>query len=45
MHRRSVGDDGDSMVLAPIFEVDMPAEQHAYRANFSAHTAVRSCTA
>jgi len=29
-------------VLAPIFEVDMPAEQHAYRANFSAHTAVRS---
>jgi RNA-directed DNA polymerase len=29
-------------VLSPIFEVDMPAEQHAYRANFSAHTAVRS---
>jgi group II intron reverse transcriptase/maturase len=29
-------------VLAPIFEVDMPTEQHAYRANFSAHTAVRS---
>ena len=29
-------------VMAPIFEVDMPAEQHAYRANFSAHTAVRS---
>jgi RNA-directed DNA polymerase len=29
-------------VLAPIFEADMPAEQHAYRANFSAHTAVRS---
>src|SRR5438477_1404955 len=29
-------------VLAPIFEVDMPAEQHGYRANFSAHTAVRS---
>ena len=29
-------------VLAPIFEVDMPAEQHAYRANLSAHTAVRS---
>jgi retron-type reverse transcriptase len=30
------------VVLTPIFEVDMPAEQHAYRANFSAHTAVRS---
>ena len=30
------------VVLAPIFEADMPAEQHAYRANFSAHTAVRS---
>jgi RNA-directed DNA polymerase len=30
------------VVLMPIFEVDMPAEQHAYRANFSAHTAVRS---
>jgi RNA-directed DNA polymerase len=29
-------------VLAPILEADMPAEQHAYRANFSAHTAVRS---
>jgi group II intron reverse transcriptase/maturase len=29
-------------VLAPIFEADMPAEQHGYRANFSAHTAVRS---
>lgn len=29
-------------VLAPIFEVDLPAEQHGYRANFSAHTAVRS---
>ena len=29
-------------VLAPIFEADLPAEQHAYRANFSAHTAVRS---
>jgi len=29
-------------VLAPIFEADMPEEQHAYRANFSAHTAVRS---
>jgi hypothetical protein len=30
------------VVLTPIFEVDMPVEQHAYRANFSAHTAVRS---
>ena len=30
------------VVLTPIFEVDMPAEQHAYRANFSAHTAVQS---
>ncbi len=30
------------VVLAPIFEVDMPTEQHGYRANFSAHTAVRS---
>ena len=29
-------------VLAPIFDADMPAEQHGYRANFSAHTAVRS---
>jgi retron-type reverse transcriptase len=29
-------------VMAPIFEVEMPAEQHGYRANFSAHTAVRS---
>ena len=29
-------------VIAPIFEADMPAEQHGYRANFSAHTAVRS---
>ncbi len=29
-------------VLSPIFEVDLPAEQHAYRAHFSAHTAVRS---
>jgi len=30
------------VVLGAIFEVDMPAEQHGYRANFSAHTAVRS---
>jgi hypothetical protein len=29
-------------VLSPIFEVDLPAEQHSYRAHFSAHTAVRS---
>lgn len=30
------------VVLGAIFEVDMPAEQHGYRANFSAHTAVRA---
>lgn len=30
------------VVLEAIFEVDMPAEQHGYRANFSAHTAVRA---
>jgi len=30
------------VVMSPIFEVDMPAEQHGYRVNFSAHTAVRS---
>jgi group II intron reverse transcriptase/maturase len=29
-------------VLTPIFDVDLPPEQHGYRANFSAHTAVRS---
>lgn len=29
------------MVLEPIFEVDMPAKQHGYRPNLSAHTAVR----
>src|SRR5882762_6782893 len=29
-------------VLSPIFDVDLPAEQHGYRAHFSAHTAVRS---
>jgi retron-type reverse transcriptase len=29
-------------VLEPIFDVDMPAEQHGYRPNLSAHTAVRS---
>jgi RNA-directed DNA polymerase len=29
-------------VLSPIFEVDLTAEQHGYRAHFSAHTAVRS---
>jgi len=28
------------VVLEPIFEVDMPAEQHGYRPNLSAHTAV-----
>jgi RNA-directed DNA polymerase len=31
-----------TVVLEPIFEVDMPAEQHGYRPNLSAHTAVRS---
>src|SRR5438128_4205411 len=30
------------VVLEPIFEVDMPAEQHGYRKNLSAHTAVRA---
>jgi RNA-directed DNA polymerase len=30
------------VVLEPIFEVDMPAEQHGYRASLSAHTAVRA---
>ena len=30
------------VVLEPIFEVDMPAEQHVYRPNLSAHTAVGS---
>src|ERR1039457_3520262 len=29
-------------VLSPIFEVELPDEQHGYRAHFSAHTAVRS---
>ena len=29
------------VVLEPIFEVDLPAEQHGYRPNLSAHTAVR----
>ena len=28
------------VVLEPIFEADMPAEQHGYRPNLSAHTAV-----
>jgi hypothetical protein len=31
-----------TVVLEPIFDVDMPAEQHGYRPNLSAHTAVRS---
>ena len=30
------------VVLEPIFEVDMPAEQHGYRPNLSAHTVVRA---
>jgi RNA-directed DNA polymerase len=29
------------VVLEPIFEADMPAEQHGYRTNLSAHTAVK----
>lgn len=29
------------VVLQPIVEVDLPAEQHGYRPNLSAHTAVR----
>jgi len=29
------------VVLQPIFEVDLPAEQHGYRPHFSAHTAVQ----
>jgi group II intron reverse transcriptase/maturase len=29
-----------TVVLEPIFEVDMPAEQHGYRPNLSAHMAV-----
>jgi retron-type reverse transcriptase len=31
-----------TVVLEPIFDVDMPAEQHGYRPNLGAHTAVRS---
>jgi len=30
------------VVLEAIFEADLPAEQHGYRTNFSAHTAVRA---
>lgn len=30
------------VVLEAIFDVDLPAEQHGYRANLSAHTAVRA---
>ena len=30
------------VVLESIFEVDMPAEQHGYRAHFSAHTAIQA---
>jgi RNA-directed DNA polymerase len=30
------------VVLEPIFEADMPAEQHGYRPNLSAHTAVKT---
>jgi len=45
LYSRSVVMTAAVAVMSPIFEVDMPSEQHAYRANFSAHTAVRSCTA
>ena len=31
-----------TVVLEPIFEVDMPTEQHGYRTNLSAHTAVKA---
>ena len=31
-----------TVVLEPIFDTDLPAEQHGYRANCSAHTAVRA---
>ena len=31
-----------TVVLEPIFETDMPAEQHGYRPNLSAHTAVKT---
>jgi hypothetical protein len=30
------------IVLAPIFEADLPEEQYAYRANRSAHDAIRA---
>ena len=30
-----------TVVLEAIFEADMPAEQHGYRPNLSAHTAVK----
>jgi retron-type reverse transcriptase len=33
---------GAVVVLEPIFEADMPAEQHGYRPNLSAHTAVQT---
>src|ERR1700682_2039330 len=31
-----------TVVLEPIFDVDMPTEQHGYRTNLSAHTAVKA---
>jgi len=31
-----------AVVLEAIFDADLPAEQHGYRPNFSAHTAVRA---
>ncbi len=30
-----------TLVLEPIFEADLPPQQHAYRAGKNAHTAVR----
>jgi hypothetical protein len=29
------------LVMEPIFDADLPAEQHAYRADHSAHQALR----
>ena len=33
------------LVLEPIFEADLPSEQHAYRPDRNAQSAVRRCTA
>jgi hypothetical protein len=42
LYRRSAVMTAAVLVLTRIFEVDMPLEQHAYRANFSGHATVRS---